>query len=279
MPCPVAFHLCGRKTLAVKVPDNPQLVFTEMLQYIFTSRAESPKATALMKGYLVASKQDLRASKILYRRHIFALATYHLQQCVEKATKAFVLGTGMATVEEVRDIGHDSLKGHLLYATKLSRFLPELGKIDPVLNLDLSKIEEMEAKRLEIARWSGAEVGGALSTFHAVDKALVSIVPQMVELALKVVLPQLKDIQGARGLKLGARDTRRIVRKAVPLLRAPQFLFVASLLTFPHEAFTRYPNGAIGPEDYNKSTGIVVHAPELMRGMDKAIRALWQLWM
>jgi HEPN domain-containing protein len=258
------------------IPDDLLGVFEDMLQHIFTTREVSPEGMALAKGYLNASQQDLRASKVMYKQRMYAQSTYHLQQCAEKATKAYLLGIGMGTVDEVRRIGHDSLKGHLLYARKLSKFFPELRRIDPMLNIDLSEIEKLEAKRIEIARWSRAKVKGELRVFEKVDKTLSSMIPQMVGLTIEVIAPQLEEGQQ---LKLEAIGEDRIVKVAMPLLRAPQFLFIASLLTFPHEAYTRYPDSAIKPEDYTKSMGIVSNTPELIRGMEKALLAMRKLWM
>jgi len=205
---------------------------------------------------------------------MFALSTYHLQQCVEKATKAYLIGMGMGTVEEVIGIGHDSLQGHLLYAKKL---LPMLADIDPKLNLILSQVEELDAKRLEIARWSSAKVEGELRTFGEVDRVLQAMIPQMMKLAWNVIGPQLPNMQDSP--RLTQRSLDKQMKRAVPLLQAPQFLFIASLLTFPHESFTRYPDGAIKPGEYTKSMGVVAHTPELIRRMERALRAMCHLWI
>ena len=52
--------------------------------------------------YLVAGNLDIRAAKILFEAEQFALSVYHIQQATEKAMKAYCLGLGALTIDQVR---------------------------------------------------------------------------------------------------------------------------------------------------------------------------------
>jgi len=261
------------------VLDNLDSVMTEMSRFIIALRRSSPDVSELTKQFLRTSREDLQASKMLYKGRMFAPSVYHLQQCVEKMTKAFVLGTRMGTPKEVRDIGHDSLKGHLLYARKLSRFIPKLGKVDPRLNFDLSRIDEIDAKKTEVARMSKSEIERIIKSFKAADKSMQAVVSLLAEWAPTGMIPLLQGAQGPVMCEKDVESIRKGIKKAIPLMRTVPFLFVASALTFPHEASTRYPDGPIGPQDYTRSMGIVACSPEIMRRVENTLHSLETLWM
>jgi hypothetical protein len=53
------------------------------------------KETQLSIGFLNCAKEDFESAKILYGHEIYSLAIYHLQQCVEKIWKSFLLFNGI----------------------------------------------------------------------------------------------------------------------------------------------------------------------------------------
>jgi hypothetical protein len=46
-------------------------------------------------------------------------------------------------------------------------------------------------------------------------------------------------------------------------------LYAISMVTFPHEKFSRYPDGKIKPMDYTQDLGIVKATPELIEYLEK----------
>jgi len=250
-----------------------QTVITGMYDFLRSMSRSGPDDIALMKGHLRVSRDDLTASKVLHKKRLYSASVYHLQQAVEKATKAFCIGTGLVSAAEAKRIGHDSLQGHFLYADKLSRFLPELGKIESRFNVDIAKIGEVEAKGLEIARLDKNAIDGLLANFDAVDKSMDKLLSQLSSWAHSQISSAAKG-EAASKRSGGSEDVSRAIEQRLQLSRSIPFLFLASALTFPHEEFTRYPDREIKPWDYGKSMGIVACTPELIRRMDKTLRAL-----
>jgi len=247
-------------------------ILTRLEEFVRSMSRVGPDDIAIMKGHIRASRDDLNVSKILYNRHNYSASVYHLQQSVEKATKAFCIATGLITASEAKRIGHESLHGHFLYADKLSSFIPQLGRIDPRLNADISKIGEVESKRLEMARLDRNGIEGLLASLDAVDKSMEDFLSQLGLWAQSRVMRGAKE--KSTSMRPSSKDTTRSIARRIELSRSIPFLFVASAITFPHEEFTRYPDREIKPWDYGKSMGIVACTPELIRRMDKTLRAL-----
>ena len=59
------------------------------------------------------SKDDLKISKLLYKKKYFAASIYHLQQSVEKLTKAYLLKTRFIDRKDLSKISHKTPKGIL----------------------------------------------------------------------------------------------------------------------------------------------------------------------
>lgn len=64
--------------------------------------------------FAIVARQDARAAKLLYRNRLYGLSAFHVQQAVEKATKAIALLMGF--VEPTPDnlvigVGHDTILG------------------------------------------------------------------------------------------------------------------------------------------------------------------------
>lgn len=71
-----------------------------------------PESAKLAAEFAILAKQDARAARLLYRNRLYGLSAFHVQQGVEKATKAVTLLMGFVepTHEQlVRGVGHDSL--------------------------------------------------------------------------------------------------------------------------------------------------------------------------
>ncbi len=57
-------------------------------------------------------------------------------------------------------------------------------------------------------------------------------------------------------------------------------LLILAIITFPHEAYTRYPDpdGKMSPDNYEKKLGIVCETPRMMHLLEKEIRNLQKLY-
>jgi HEPN domain-containing protein len=71
----------------------------------------------LASQFAELAKQDARAARLLYSRHLYGLSAFHCQQGVEKATKAVALLMGLIEPSPehlVKVVGHNSLNAVIL---------------------------------------------------------------------------------------------------------------------------------------------------------------------
>jgi HEPN domain-containing protein len=261
------------------MPQDPQGIIAEMMTSWLNNYRMDPTKDALIRGYLETSREDQKASRLLYDHGQYALAVYHLQQAVEKATKAQCLMSGRISVEDMKKIKHESLRGQQIFATKLSGSLKMLARAYPQLNLDLSQsgriMERFGKKRNEIARIDGVTIDKLLSWYDAkferanLPSALA--VGEMEKILLQVVkgFPELSSAD--------TEELRKMLKGITPGLissvRDLPFLFIASALTSPHWMSTRYPGGDIEPSGYNDSMGIVSRMPQLIDRVGKLLHS------
>jgi hypothetical protein len=239
----------------------------------------SDEKTVLARRFLKISRDDLNASRILNERGIYALAVFHLQQAVEKATKVQCLLSGIVTHEEIRRIRHESLRGQQIIASKFSRFIRTLAQANPKLDVVLRLDELMGKKRrLEIAKLNATEIDVVLSACD--HQAKSTDLPRLLAKdRLESILMRMK--RDRLDLEISDGDAKAVLdafEKLTPALASAvenfAFLYVASAITFPHAVSTRYPGGEMNPWDYNESLGIVNRLPELVKRFDKVIESL-----
>jgi len=214
--------------------------------------------------YLSAGKPDIKAGMILYEAGEFALSVYHSQQAAEKAMKAFCLGLGALTFEQVSG----------------THRTPQLI---------LTTIEQ----------WPGSEMSTILSGIANKDyrrsvKAAAKLVnsdrrgqEQLAKLPLRSdkrelnieVLFKLSDqlMAGNVFLEQKEEEVKKVLAKCLPehidsimnysLIKYGQTAgqcYTLGALTFTHESCTRYPGSWLEPHDYTAQLGIVQAVPELM---------------
>lgn len=246
-----------------------------MLKFVRELNLKGPEEEALVNGYLRTGRDDLKASEILYREGLTALATYHLQQAVEKASKSYWLQTGVFNKDEVWGFGHNSLKGNLELLKKFSWAIPAFGRMNPKLNVDLSTVEGIEKKGLEFARYDVASIDSLMSAYDATDKVDgATLLSQSVAWMQSMVAGTPEEKSEPNQVMEGQEDRIQRIVKIAPLFRFIPFLFVASVVTFPHEEFTRYPDGEIKPWEYDTSMGIVARLPALIMRVNKVLDSL-----
>ena len=263
------------------MPQGQEQILARMMTSWLHSYQMDPEKEAMIKGFLRTSRDDLTASKLLYEQNSYALAVYHLQQAVEKATKAYCLFSGRISVDEILKIKHESLRGHQIFANKLSRELKLLVQANPSLNADLSKLDELmgKVKRREVALFDGVTIDKLISAYDSqVERSNLpmSLASEKMETIFQGVLKEYPEFRHLTEDE--TKQARDILNRMLPqVMSASQsipFLFVASVLTFPHWMWTRYPDGDIKPWDYQPSMGIVSRMPQLIHRMDKALKSM-----
>ena len=229
------------------------ITFVEKLDNILNT-IKNRKNHSLEKKFISNAEKDLESCRILYRKGVYSLALYHLQQAIEKTTKAWVLYLGVISEDELRKIGHKTPRAFLklLDQSEIGKMTYSLVQISNVkIPKDTTRFRNLvESEGVDVARMDYKSIKMLLDVLHQMDKR-----------AAKLLKPY-KKVFNILNLDLaGLHD--------IPI--AFTSLYLISGLTFPHYEFTRYPGLAVEPSEYTKDLGIVKALPELITITKKCI--------
>jgi HEPN domain-containing protein len=134
-------------------------VIKEQMDHIFFHRPNE-NILRLADDLLECSKQDLKVCQLLYQEKKYAYSTYFLQQCAEKASKAYVLYFGKFTKNDLYTISHNSLKAFVMLLERMDSLVSKIHSLYPYINTDTKDLKELvqnPKKRLEMAKVSYQE--------------------------------------------------------------------------------------------------------------------------
>ncbi len=218
------------------------------------------KTRKLGLQFLQEAARDIKSCKVLYSKKLFPHAIYHLQQAVEKAIKGYVLLEGYYKATELREIKtHDTLLIMLkavLERTGIKKLVE--GSNDTTIMakiMDAESTIEDEEKRIEIAKINKAEIKGLLSRIEEDQKKTNSI----------------KQVITTRLTTVGTNTMPTSFFQAVSAMMP---IVILAIITFPHESYTRYPDGKMTPTDYDRQLGIVLETPAMAQLLEVGIRNL-----
>jgi HEPN domain-containing protein len=230
-----------------RFPDNPELVdnFVGMFQIIQRIQLHDDRPSReLGLSFLTEAQRDLKVCEILHKKRMYPPAVYHLQQAVEKATKGYLLGLGFYRASEMKE-----LFGHLTPQLFIKALFDKTGitswaerLTDETIKGKISRAKETiseEEKRIAIAQVGHAEIERLLANikrYYDMSRILTTHVTMEIR---KSVAPEF--------------PIPFLWESVRPLI----CLLSLAIITFPHEAYTRYPDGKMTPSDYNRDLGIV----------------------
>lgn len=210
--------------------------------------------------FLHEADRDIKSCKLLNSKSFYPHAVYHLQQASEKLVKAYVLQEGYFNATEL----HKQLMNHqtpliLINATLIKTGFKAIAMLtkDPTLQkiIDVERTIKDENKRIEIARISQSEIRqlqGQIEEYRQMGYSFEKLFNQ-----------GLSD----SGLGVGPISIPAALSGLGTML-------ILALITFPHEAYTRYPDGKMKPDDYTTKLGIVSEMPRLTLLLEKEISNL-----
>ncbi len=246
--------------------------------------------------YVLCAERDLGASKLLYKEGDYPNAIYHLQQGVEKTAKGNAALKYPLHLQEIKQTFHNSPEIFLRLMRKdfskdlLTRFqklLPQLA-ISKLDNLNDIIDNMKKAKfRKEVATISTDIIDELLNICYVMINAGNA---DFITNALKDQLglnwtDELKDLVRTISKNnkevIDELDKTNITSVVSSLTGAVSTtlhievpLYILSVITFPHESFTRYPDGELTPNDYTMNLGVVSRFDRIWETSTKACENL-----
>ena len=194
--------------------------------------------------YFKSADADIKAAELLYNIKINSLALFHLQQATEKILDGIGYMSGYISYEEIKKSSHVTPKIYYKLIYKV---------LSAILDIKMTE-EEFSEKREDTAKLSSNEIK--------------KIINECDENKTKSLAASVFWGNSDRFLKEARRHGKSITIIADKIgERIHGFVATAVLsrVLYPHEAYTRYPDGNIKPSDYNNSKlGITENIQELI---------------
>lgn len=256
------------ESLAKAFPQNKEVV--DNLPAIFDLLGvQAPfvpdeKTRKLGVDFLHEATRDVKSCKLLYSKKLYPHAVYHLQQAVEKTIKGYVLVEGYYKATELKEITTHQSPSVLLKGVLVKTGIKHLAEKSNDKTLK-AKIDDAEAtianedKRIEIAKTSQSEIKKLLSQIEDYRK-----VTDLIQQETSIKLTQ---------IALGPMPMSLF--QAISTIVA---IMILAIITFPHESYTRYPDGQMVPDNYNQNLGIVCATPRIVRILEAEIRNLEKIY-
>ncbi len=208
--------------------------------------------------------RDIRSCKLLYSKKLYPHAVYHLQQAIEKSIKGYVLLEGYFKITELREITTHQSPLVLMKAVLEKTGIKKLAEISDDTMLK-NKIEDAEAtianegKRIEIAKTSKEEIKRLYSRREEYQKTS-NLIAQLLNNGL---------------VNIGISPLPASLFQNISAIVT---IMILAIITFPHESYTRYPDGKLTPNDYDRRLGIVCETPKIIRLLEVEVKNLQEYY-
>lgn len=232
----------------------------------------------LAKKYIIEAQRDLRRANLLYKDNDYPGAIYHLQQSVEKLHKAaghgiFRLGDGFE-----KQASHDSHQvfGKIFEEEWVKSTLTLMHDVNPQINLPTTEFDKISKDRLKIAKEKKEEIEKLLDIIDFIE-TMFDKEETREKLALLSILENSEETQDLNSDEGGQKIRNDLPQKLGIFVTAIIRLFILGAITFPHEAYTRYPDGEMTPDDYTPELGIVQVLPRILIKQEDTIKIIEEI--
>ncbi len=258
-----------------------------------------------IKEFLTKAEADMKASMALYKMKDYANSTYHLQQAIEKMVKALALKFFPLKYHSIINTRHNSPEIYLILFKEpsLNSLLRHLQSLNMFVSLDFAKLGIIDETisnsrknefKSSIAKLSSSEISALLDfsnffiqQWNMTDSSQIlrSFYGNDFETSIKEISKDLTsdypEIESQfenvdwKGILYGT--IKDIDKSLINLILISIPLYILSIITYPHEAFTRYPSEQceqIGHEDYNTELGIVQEYERIWEASDIILKRL-----
>lgn len=242
------------------------------------SEEQKKETMELARGFLECSRQDIQATRLLYERQVFPLSVYHLQQAIEKATKAYALAFFAISKEDLIKIGHKSPMAFIRMLKKswVNKFIVVLKMFYPDAKTNVSEAEKiinLKKTQKELVKLPESVIQNFLDLNEKIRDALTSDKTQnQINSQIEILLRSLKGLLPG----VNTEEIMKSLRTNFSFDIACSFggLYILSVVTYPHWEFTRYPDKEIKPSDYSLDLGVVQCVDGILTQAENAIQAL-----
>lgn len=235
--------------------------FKSTMMSDIASAMKNRRKQSLSLNSILCAKDNLEASRMLKEMSI-ALSIYHLQQAVENLVKAF----GYIFLDEntVRKSSHNNFE--LLY-----KLIEKINSTHAqgMLAVSLNKINELkDIPKDDVARFDDETINNYMLAVTSLTDSVKTIMKSynMEEMRDKIVSAYTPLFNKAQRSKLNQITPERITslgNSGMSLFEA----FMLGLLTYPHEAYTRYPDGSLlNPMIYKQGNLGIVKCYDFLYG-------------
>jgi HEPN domain-containing protein len=243
-------------------------------------RKSTPEEKKLVMDLLDCARRDLKVAKLLDGKELYGLAVYHVQQSVEKAAKAWALDSNFIDRSELRDVGHLSPMAFLRISDKtigktvvevIKPFFPgtqEAQGLEGLIKNNSAQFARLPAQEVRKILDACTQLSEQLP--EVLRKALPKIGASLLEIKI-VGDDESSKLRRIMGEKYAERQKTDWPFRLISGMLGGILLYLLSVLTFPHESFTRYPDLEVKPSEYNESMGIVKLMGEVIAVIEKAI--------
>ncbi|MEM0328696.1 MAG: HEPN domain-containing protein [Thermoproteota archaeon] len=245
--------------------------FQKMLQNQNLEKQKENRNLAM--GFLKCAKDDIAATKLLYENQVFSLSVYHLQQAVEKTTKAYGLILSIISKEELMEIKHKSplVFIKLLEKSWVTKYIGIIKMLNPEIKTNIDDVEKIiNEKQDELAKMPKTVIRSFLTSIQKMKVILQTQIHPWIVISLDLLKPLL------------CGQTEKLKKSIDEVFRSGVItsfigLYLLSVITYPHYIFTRYPDGEIKPSDYYSSRLEIVECiTDILSEVEACINALEQ---
>jgi hypothetical protein len=275
-----------------KVEIDDLINFAKELPLLKMQANKNVEGIILSKMFLQNASKDLETTKILYEHKIYNTAVFHLQQAVEKTTKAYALTFFTLSKRETRGVGHDTplvfielieRKWVKYLVNPLRRQFPHSKILDPDI-LEIKNLMRKKEEKKKLALLKEEQIKGWLELIKKITSTLTSSetkrrISEVLDY-LRVEAEELKESDDINESQIGYGIEKQLtdLEKGVEsfLLRGSYILtiYFLSIITYPHSTFTRYPSEKLNPSMYKSGLGIVDCLPNIMPLLNECIEEL-----
>jgi hypothetical protein len=246
---------------------TPSPAMKELIKKVNAATTVSNKDRKLARAFLACAFLDLKACVLLRQRELYPLAVYHLQQAAEKTVKAWAIDSGVLSARKVQETLH---RTPMVFLNMMAG-----GRLAPLVDYIKKQTVHMPT-----------DVNGARKIISSGSHPGTARMPEGQIRHLTTLLNNLADAS----MLLGSLAELSLSEANAKWKRSPGLsigeglvvflsLYILGMITFPHEAFTRYPAGdsaagKLSPEDYDTNLGIVICMPDLEKRLRSTMNLL-----